>query len=398
MEATEKVIAENLVRNRIARGMSQSKVAEMAGISRAAYQKIEKGQSIPRVDTLQSIASAMDLGLMDLVREATPLSAVRFRSRKKLKTRQEILVKVGRWLRDFNYLEDLLNDKTPCLFPDPGSDSVRLPSELEGPERARAVASQAREIAKLKDDEPILDVCGLLESKGIKVYPLAVASGDFFGLAVGATDGGSAVVVNVWNRLPVERWIFSACHELGHLVLHLDSFNVNEDQEKPEEEKEADTFASYFLMPAKPFKKYLSQVRGLPLVDRVLKIKRIFGVSYKTVLKRLIDEGLADNSVWGRFNYQYQRIHGKKLPFKEEPKGISPDQFGASFSEDDLAREPNKLDPSDFIEDRLGRLVRRALEDQRITMSRASEILGLDLVVMKELVAWWGEPDDDQRR
>jgi Zn-dependent peptidase ImmA (M78 family) len=264
-------------------------------------------------------------------------------------------------------------------------------------EQARTAARKARHIARL-NDEPILDICGLLESKGIKVYPLPVASEDFFGLAVGPNDGGPAVVVNVWNRLPVERWIFSACHELGHLLLHLNSFDVDEDQEKPEEEEEANIFASHFLMPEEAFRKYLRQVRGLPLVDSVLKIKRIFGVSYKTVLKRLIEERRGDNSVWRLFNYQYQRIYRKKLPFREESKGMSPEQFGGAFSEDDFSKEPNKLDPSDFIEDRLRRLVRRALEEQKISMSRAAEILGLDLMVMKELAAWWGGPDEDQHR
>lgn len=69
---------------------------------------------------------------------------------------------------------------------------------------------------------------------------------------------------------------------------------------------------------------------------------------------------------------------------------MSPNQFGGILCEDDLSREPNKLDPSDFMEDRLRRLVRRALEDQKITMSRGAEILDLDMVVMKEIAAWWG--------
>ena len=330
MGATEKIIGENLVRNRIARGMSQSKVAEMAGISRAAYQKIEKGQSVPRVDTLQSIAAAMNLGLMDLVQEAPRLSAVRFRSRKKLKTREEILVKVGRWLRDFNYLEELLNDKTPYLFSGLSPDEATVP-ELRGLERARSTASDARRVAKLNEDEPILDICGLLESKGIKVYPLPVASEDFFGLAVGPNDGGPAVVVNVWNRISVERWIFSACHELGHLLLHLNSFDVDDDQEKPEEEKEADTFASYFLMPKEAFGKYLRQVRGLPLVDSVLKIKRIFGVSYKTVLKRLIDERLADNSVWGDSTISISVFMERNSCSGRSPRECHPSNSVAAF-------------------------------------------------------------------
>jgi Zn-dependent peptidase ImmA (M78 family)/DNA-binding XRE family transcriptional regulator len=397
MAATERVISANLLMNRIARGMSQVKVAEMAGISRAAYQKIEKGQSVPRVDTLQSIASAMGLGLMELVQEAPRLSTVRFRSSKKLRSRDEILVKVARWLRDFNYLEELLNDRVPYLFAniDSSASGIRPTGGLDGPQRA---AEEARRKAGLKEDEPILDICGLLESKGVKVYPLTIASDDFFGLSVGDQDGGPAVVVNVWDRLPVERWIFSACHELGHLLLHLDSFNIDEEPDNPEEEKEADAFSSYFLMPEKAFRKYVRQVGGLSLVDGVLKIKRIFGVSYKTVLKRFIEEGMADGSVWRRFNYQYQRMYRNKLPFKKEPGGVSAQQFGGSFAEDDLSREPSKLDPSDFIEDRLRRLVRRALEKQEITMSRAAEILRLDLVVMKEIAAWWGGPDENQRQ
>lgn len=48
-------------------------------------------------------------------------------------------------------------------------------------------------------------------------------SDDFFGLSIGPADGGPAVVVNVWDGISVERWIFTAAHELGHLVLHLRS-------------------------------------------------------------------------------------------------------------------------------------------------------------------------------
>jgi len=31
----------------------------------------------------------------------------------------------------------------------------------------------------------------------------------------------------VWERLSVERWIFTAAHELGHLLLHLDAYDVS---------------------------------------------------------------------------------------------------------------------------------------------------------------------------
>ena len=43
----------------------------------------------------------------------------------------------------------------------------------------------------------------------------------------------------------------------------------------------------------------------------------------------------------------------------------------------------------DFIEDRLSRMVRRAVEQQAISLSRAAEILGVDLQAMRQRVASW---------
>jgi Zn-dependent peptidase ImmA (M78 family)/DNA-binding XRE family transcriptional regulator len=393
MGSVGKAIAENVLRNRMVLGLSQAKLAKKAGLSRLAYQNIEEGKSVPRVDTLQKVAVALGVGVMDLIEQAPTLSSVRFRSRKKMRTRQAILARVGKWLRDFNQLEELLDAKIGYRF---RGLAEKLPS-WHGRATlglAREAAEVARQEADLRPDEPILDICGLLESRGVKVYALSVASHEFSGLAVAEEDGGPAIVVNVWERFPVERWIFSAAHELGHLILHLKSFNVDQAEYNKQEEDEASNFASHFLMPEEAFDKYLKKSSGLGLVHWTLKVKRIFGVSYKTVLFRLIERGLADDSVWARFNYHYQRIYGKKLEFKEEPNSVSRDQFGGSFLMGNDWKEPNELDPCDFMEDRLSALVRRAIEEEKISISRAAQILELDLVSMKELAASWERTDD----
>ena len=49
-------------------------------------------------------------------------------------------------------------------------------------------------------------------------------------------------------------------------------------------EEEANSFASSFLMPDASFQKEWKKTSGLALVDRVMKIKRIFNVSYRAVL------------------------------------------------------------------------------------------------------------------
>jgi Zn-dependent peptidase ImmA (M78 family) len=104
-------------------------------------------------------------------------------------------------------------------------------------------------------------------------------------------NGGPAVVVNTWDRISVERWIFTAAHELGHILLHREAYHRSMANEEEQEEKEADRFASHFLMPEESFESEWAQTRGLPLIARVLIVKRIYRVSYKTVLYRLHEHG-----------------------------------------------------------------------------------------------------------
>ncbi len=386
------LIGDNMRRLRLARNLGQAELAGRAGLSRTAIQKIEKGDSSPRVETLGRIAEALDVEILDLMRQAPRLTAVRFRSKKRMKSREDILVKIARMLHDFKQLEDVLSDRKEYKLKGLAEKIQRLP--LKGKERAEKAAEMAREKLGLEPDEVILDVSGGLESAGIKVCPISVAADDFFGLSVLDEEFGPAIVVNVWERITVERWIFSAAHELGHLLMHTNSFN-DEDSEYPmrEEEDEANIFASYFLMPQEAFEGYWQATRGLGLVQRVMKVKRIFLVSYQTVLMRLMDRGIADKSIWPKFYHFYKLQYNRSLSRKEEPDGIQPEEVG-SFAEDMVAaREPHRLDPSDFVVARLKDLTRTALEEEKIGMSKAAEILGMDLQSTRDWAASWGNVD-----
>ena len=219
------------------------------------------------------------------------------------------------------------------------------------------------------------------------MYPLSLVSDGFFGLSVAEEDGGPAIIVNVWERISVERWIFSAAHELGHLLLHLDAYDADESAEDDAQEIEANVFASHFLMPEEAFNSEWHDTRGLPLVDRVFKVKRIYQVSYKTVLYRL-SESLG-NSIWGKFYSAYKQRTGKTLSITDEPEALSPDKFQKQSPEALRSQEPDSLSPSHFMEDRLSRLVRKAIEEDEITMSRGAEILRQELETMRNIVSSW---------
>jgi len=362
------LLASNVRRIRTAQQLSQPVLANKAGLSVPAIKNLESGRNEPRVSTVQAIARALDVRLQDLFAPVRELKTVRFRSSRRMQYRENILAEMARWLDDFVWLEDALDVRLPFALA-----ALRTRCSRRSVVNA---ATLCREELGLRPTEPIHDICGLLESAGVKVLPLAKASDGFFGLSIGDEDGGPAIAVNVWERISVERRIFSAAHELGHLMLHPGAYDVSESEENKKEEDEANLFAGHFLMPDEGFQREWKDAAGLDVVDRVFKVKRIFHVSYKTVLSRLIEQGVADASVWPRFNVAYLRRFRRKLPFKEEPMGIDP-------------AEPCGLQPSDFCEDRFSRLVREAIEREKISASRGAEMLRITVEEMQERLAGW---------
>lgn len=369
-------VAQNIRQLRQLKGLTLQELAEKAGLNRIAIRKIENGESAPKTETLQRIAEALSVSLFDLMTPIETLKNVRFRSRKRLNARDYVISEVARRLKDFAWLEETLGDSARYSLRD------FLPTKGKRPEE---VAAKVREHFGL-DDTPIHNICGLLEHQGIKVILLDVSSDDFFGLSVGKEDGGPAIAINTWERISVERRIFSAAHELGHLVLHLQDFDLGEKEELPAHEKEADRFASHFLMPNQAFQKEWSATAGLHVVDRVLQVKQVFRVSYRAVLYRLVENKELNAKVWGWFQTEYGRLYnGRRLLKADEPSPLNEIAFPGPLR----SYEPDSVAAHDLKEARLYRLVATALDEEKITMSRGAEILKMKLVEFRKLADAW---------
>ena len=89
----------------------------------------------------------------------------------------------------------------------------------------------------------------------------------------------------------------------------------------------------------------------------------------------LRSSGCTTGAPWIRFPILYEAKYHKKLAFKEEP-----------FPE---GSEPFGLKPFDFTADRLSRLVRKAIEQEQISISRAAEIMNLSTEQMMNLASEW---------
>jgi len=364
------VLARNVRRLRALKRFSQATLAEEASLSLPAIKNLELAKVEPKMSTVQAIARALEVKLEDLFIPVKELETVRFRSKKQMQNRENILTEVARWLDDFNYLETELKKHNEFALKQVKSRCTR--NDVIG------AAMLCRKELGLDDDEPIHDICGLLEHAGIKVRSHKSSTDSFFGLAIGEGDGGPAIVVNVWERIPVERRIFSAAHELGHLMVHPEAFDVAKTGEDETEEREADRFAAHFLMPEKGFQKEWDEAAGLHWIDRVLKVKRIFRVSYKTVLYRLIDNGKADRSIWDSFVLAFNQKYHRNLKFTEEPMALD-------------SSEPFGFYQVDFYEDRFETLVRESVENEVISVSRGAEMLRINIEEMQDLLRNWAE-------
>ena len=354
-------IAINLRRLRGSRGITQGGLAKKAKLSRIAYSNVENGKANPRVNNLQQIADALGVGIQDLVTPVPTVHFLRFRC-KKLPTgherniRDQIVADVAFWLRDYSGLEEKLSKQRPVMFKDVKANNPR------------EYAFKVRDALHLKNDEPINDICGLVEHAGVKIKLVKSDLEGFFGLSAFDQSGSPAIVVNIREGISVERQIFTVAHELGHIVMHRSSFNSDNTREPEREEKEADQFAGYFLMPQEAFEKSWQENKGLHWLQSILHIKRFYKISYQTVIYRLVEQGV-DRKIWESFRNEYHKQYGKSLKDRKE--------------------EPRPLDPLDFLEDRLSALTQEALGKGLISVGRAAEILGISIEQMRDRINAW---------
>jgi Zn-dependent peptidase ImmA (M78 family)/transcriptional regulator with XRE-family HTH domain len=157
-------------------------------------------------------------------------------------------------------------------------------------------------------ERPIGNVMGLLETHGVRLFSLSenTASVNAFSFW---RDDKPYVFLN--NFKTAESSIFDAAHELGHLVMH----KHGDPKETRSAEREANGFASAFLMPAREVR---ARIPRRITTDVVLQAKKRWRVSAMAMAYRLNSLGLL--SEW-----QYKSIciqMGKRGYRDGEPDGI----------------------------------------------------------------------------
>ncbi|SAL55111.1 transcriptional regulator [Caballeronia peredens] len=134
-------------------------------------------------------------------------------------------------------------------------------------------------------EAPISNVVHLLESKGIRVYSLAIEARAVDAFSVWHCER-PFVFLNTIKSAEHSR--FDAAHELGHLVRDRHSM-LHGEAHSPNMEREANAFASAFLMPKASV---LARRVGLLTMEKLIQLKQNWGVSLAALAFRMNQLGL----------------------------------------------------------------------------------------------------------
>ena len=251
------------------RRLTAKGLAKCAGLSPLTITRLEKGENQPEEATVDKIADVLAYPTEFFYGdefETIDTAAVSFRGLTKMTAKQrDAAVSAG-------VLGLQLCDWVEERFLLPKANLPDLGHETN-PEMA---ARSLRQYWGL-GEKPIGSMIRLLETQGVRVFSLSedTASVDAFSFWRGSVP---YVFLNTYKT--AERSILDSAHELGHLVLHAHG-GVRSSREA---EREANMFASSFLMPRDDVR---SRMPSFIKTETVLKAKRRWRVSAMAMTYRL---------------------------------------------------------------------------------------------------------------
>jgi len=285
-------------RNR--RGLKKTELAKKIGVTPRSITGYEAGEFPPEPDRLTEIAALLkfpkEFFYGDETIELLNPEIVSFRAMTKMSaTLKNVALGAGT-------IAVQLNHWIESQFGLPVPDLPEMGRDIE-PEAAAEALRMHWNLGEL----PIKNMVHLLEAKGVRVFSLTLDAKEVDAFSMW-WNGTPYVLLNTMKS--AERSRFDAAHELGHLIMHRHG-----QPHGIEAEKEADAFASAFLMPAKSV---LSTRLKFPTLDTLVKVKKHWLVSVSAINYRLHSLGLT--SEWTNRSLCIQIA---QAGFRtEEPEGI----------------------------------------------------------------------------
>lgn len=336
-------IGPRLKQARKANRLSQRDLADKVGISAMAISKYERGLDTPSSGVLLRLAQALEVSLDFLFRPQTisvQLKAYRKHAALRVKSQEAIRLRIQGWLERYLEVENLFTGEDLEVF---------LPVY-----RIKSIGEAETAAQKLREDwnlglAPIENLTQVLEDQGVKVG--LVSGFDHFDACTFMADDIPVIVSKM--EITGDRQRFNLAHELGHLTLEL--------AKGLDAEAAANRFAGAFLVPEETARFELGHHRTTLDVRELHILKHKFGLSMQAWIFRAKDLGIISSNAAARLFQRFRSNGWHRL-------------------------EPGDPVPTENPQ-RLERLVYRALAEDLISRSRATELVG-DPVILQ-----WGEEE-----
>ncbi len=285
-----------LILGRESRGISQSELASLIGVSQGKLSKAEKGEQFLPQDAVQKLYEKLNYPEKFFFQETPSAPVSHYYYRKRITIPQKTIAQMEASIKVFRKNIDSLLDaiELPQFnFPtyDPLEDT---PEEL---------ANKVRHYLK-NAKGPIINLTNLLENNGIIIIKTDLFNEKIDGLSTVSEKGAHIIYLN--SRMPNDRQRFSLAHELGHVLMHFDIPSSQTDVEE-----EANRFASELLMPKVEI---INSLRYLTF-PKLGELKRFWKVSMKSIVYRAHFLGTIDQNQYRNFQINFSR---KKMT-KSEP-------------------------------------------------------------------------------
>ena len=367
------ILARNIRRRRQILGLDQGQMADRIGVSRMTFSKYENGKATITDDVFYRLSRIFGISPAALLESPDRQSAPLFRH-KKVYSQQErasldqMILDAERKFEDYAELESFANEKIES------SELISLQRHVASTEEARAFGTEVRACLFRQGYDNVRRFGEALEANGVKFLSFAFPLSSEFGFSLKLPDGSCGIAVNNGEAVPGERQLFTLCHEVGHLLMHHQDGDADDAPEaKKRREKEANAFAAGMLIPTAEFNSAWDNTEGRLWFDRILAVKRIFTVSYLTVIYCLEE--------------RYRATSGKKTvpPYRNWFKENYLRRFGRTLpAHEEACPADVRIESARFI-----RLARRAFVAGDITMPRLAELLGKSLLETRALVNEW---------
>ncbi len=299
------------------RGYSQSELASrIKGLSQPNLSKHEKGLNILSEEMVLKIIDYLNFPKEWLLKNISNFSDnTHYRKRATLTKGDK--TRIGLRNRLLGYLIDQMSDSLDW----PAFSHV--PLDIQEGHTPTSIARHARKVLGLINGMPVINICTLLEAKGIIVVQID-AHIKFDGVSF-ISDGGTPVII-INRNFSNDRKRRTLAHEYGHILMHC-YFAIPPHRNEKCREEEVEEFTSEFLMPELYIKPMLRNLR----IGDLAEMKKYWHTSMSSIVRRAKDLGLISKDRYRYFNIELSR------------GGRSDDELKVPIDEPNLFTEAYKI-------------------------------------------------------